>query len=302
MPQMVLTIDLADLASARAIAERIELSPAGEPHAVTLFERTGGRAWRVEAYYEDAPDMALVEDGLGDDIARLSTELSEVPDENWVAMSQAALPPVEAGRFVVHGSHDRERVGRRHGAILIDAGEAFGTAHHATTHGCLLALDHVTRQRAFGRVLDLGCGSGVLSIAASRVLPAARITASDIDRTATEVARANARVNGASGRIAVFEAAGLAHPAIRRRSPYDMLLANILAGPLIRLAPAVSRAVRPGGIAVLSGILSNQSPEVEAAYRASGFRLERKRHANGWATLVLKRVGRRQITTSRRAA
>ena len=170
------TIDTTGRGSTRVVSEKLShYTP--EPLAVTEFEIPASQGWRVEAYYEDPPDIVAlaVELGLGDD-ASISSGL--VPDENWVTLSQAALPPVIAGRFVVHGSHDRARVGRRAMAIEIDAGEAFGTAHHATTLGCLLALDGLAHRRAPRRVLDLGCGSGVLAIAAARVLPRARILAS----------------------------------------------------------------------------------------------------------------------------
>jgi ribosomal protein L11 methyltransferase len=258
--------------------------------AVTSFEAQPS-GYLVEAYYEHAPDTALITEALEEvPGARLGTpQITIVPDENWVTISQAALPPVEAGRFVVHGSHDRARIGFRLPALEVEAGEAFGTAHHATTQGCLIALDRLTRRRAFKRVLDLGCGSGVLAIAAARVLPAAHIIASDIDPIATEVARANARLNRAGARIAFATAVGLTHPALRRRAPYDLVLANILAGPLITLAPQLAPAMIRGGCAVLSGLLVAQAPQVIAAYRAAGFRLIRRQDIAGWSTLVLAR-------------
>lgn len=283
------TIDTTGRGSTRVVSEKLShYTP--EPLAVTEFEIPASQGWRVEAYYEDPPDIVALAVGLGlGDDASISSGL--VPDENWVTLSQAALPPVIAGRFVVHGSHDRARVGRRAMAIEIDAGEAFGTAHHATTLGCLLALDGLAHRRAPRRVLDLGCGSGVLAIAAARVLPRARILASDIDPTAVDVARANICLNRAQGRVRALCAVGLNHTELRRAAPFDLVLANILAGPLIVLAPTVARAVRPGGIAVLSGILAEQAMEVEAAWRAAGFSILEKRLLNGWTTLVLRHRG-----------
>jgi ribosomal protein L11 methyltransferase len=261
------------------------------PEALTVFEDGPGR-WRIEAYFDAAaaPDRDLAAELaplLAEPPPQFTAEL--VPELNWVAISQAALPPVYAGRFKIHGSHDRGRVAHGPNAILIDAGEAFGTAHHATTLGCLLAIDRLTRSRSFDSVLDLGCGSGVLAIAAAKAMPAARIIAADMDPQSVKVATENVRLNGASSRIALVTAAGLSHPRLRQRAPFDLLIANILAGPLIRLAPTLARAVRLDGTLVLSGILIPQAAEVLAAYRSHGFMLERHDHLTGWSTLTLKR-------------
>jgi ribosomal protein L11 methyltransferase len=276
-----------DVGAARSIAGLIEESVTHPPLAVSLFEAQGN-GWIIDAYYEDAIEAATITGIMGTD-ARVAIEA--VPDENWVAVSQAGLPPVAAGRFLVHGSHDRE-IGRKHrNAIEIDAGEAFGTAHHATTLGCLLAIDRLTRQRHFGRVLDLGCGSGVLAIAVGRVLPAATITASDFDPEAVRVARENVHKNALGDRIALVAALGLAHPLLRRRAPFDLVIANILAEPLIRLAQRLAKAVPPRGIVVLSGILQSQAAAVLAAYTAAGFARVRADRLNGWVILTLERRG-----------
>ena len=223
--------------------------------------------------------------GIG--IGRAAIE--SVPDLNWVAISQAALPPILAGRFIVHGSHDRARVGLRPLAIEIEAGEAFGTGHNATTSGCLEAIDALTRRRRFARALDLGCGTGVLAIAAARALPHARVIASDNDPLATQIARANMRLNRVAGRVRVIAASGFAHRLLRRAQSFDLVLANILPRPLIALAPAIRTALRPGGVAVLSGLLNPQAPQVTASYRAAGFRLLAARRHAGWTVLVLER-------------
>lgn len=305
--QRKLVIETADRDLARTLAGALQDLIEPIPDALTLFEQPApapaSPGWRIEAYYEPMPEPAEVTAALAAILGRAppTVTLAEVPDENWVALSQAALPPVVAGRFTVHGSHDRHRVPRGPSAILIDAGEAFGTAHHATTHGCLSAIDRLTRRRAFGNVLDLGCGSGVLAIAVARVLPKARILASDLDAQSVVVARANMRANGVGGRIRALRADGLEHPELRRAGPFDLLVANILAGPLIMLARRIARVVQPGGALVLSGLLVPQAPSVIAAYRAAGFRLAAHDRANGWSTLSLVRLGTR-LRRRRRAA
>lgn len=273
---------------ARALTGALENLIVPSPDAVTQFE-DGEGGWRVEAYFsEGMGDVgSQLEAALGQGLPAMESEA--VPDLNWVALSQAALPPVAAGRFIVHGSHDRDRIPRGPNAILVDAGEAFGTAHHATTQGCLLAIDRLTRQRRFGRVLDLGCGSGVLAIAAARALPRAQIIATDNDPIAVTVARENARANG-DHRIAFACASGLDHPWLRHAAPFDLIIANILAGPLCVLAPDVRGAVRTASALILSGILIPEAPEVIAAYAAQGFALKEHRRIAGWSTLTfLKR-------------
>jgi ribosomal protein L11 methyltransferase len=290
--QIKLVLVAEDLDAARSAAGYLGEILEPPPLAVSYFERQP-HGYSVEAYFDEAPELADLNATLADigNPGIGAAVFEDVPDENWVSISQAALPPVQAGRFVIHGSHDAARVGRRPGAILIDAGEAFGTAHHATTHGCLESLDLVVRIRPYQHVLDLGCGSGVLAIAAARLLPHARVVASDIDPVATDVARANMRANGAN-RVAVVTAAGLDHGALREGGLYDLILANILAGPLITLAPSLRRALAPRGIAILSGLLVSQADEVSAAYRAQGFRIIRRLDRNGWTALTLQRGGR----------
>lgn len=310
-------IRAADLGTARRLAEILGEAEFPSALAVSLFEIPATSAWLVEAYYQpDAAPNALPDALAGLLGATQAIEIEAVPDANWVALSQAALPPVTAGRFTVHGSHDRGRVAVGPNAIEIDAGEAFGTAHHATTFGCLVALDRLARHHAtragrrprrgpgrLDRVLDLGCGSGVLAIAAGRVLPRARILASDIDSEAVRVARANVAANRAGGRVRTLAAGGLRHPALA--GPFDLVLANILAGPLIALAGDIRRALAPRGTAVLSGILGEQAAEVVATYRAAGFIVRERRIVNGWATLILERrsaVASLRVSSSRRAA
>lgn len=288
MHRVRITVD--DTSAARTVAALIEESVTLTPLAVSLFEAPGD-GWDVYAYFEDAIDAADIAEVIdaGADVRSAHIVVEPVPDENWVAISQAGLPPVVAGRFLVYGSHDRAIGRHKRDAIEIDAGEAFGTAHHATTLGCLLAIDRLTRGRRFGHMLDLGCGSGVLAIAAGRVLPKAAIIASDFDPEAVRVARENVRKNSLAGRIPIVAALGLDHPTLRRRAPFDLVVANILAEPLISMAQRLAGVIPPHGVVVLSGILHSQAGTVLAAYAAAGFARVRKDWLNGWVTLTLRR-------------
>lgn len=290
MPQTKLTAVSPDRDAARALAGALQDLIDPPPEALTMFE-AGPGSWRVDAYFPDAQDVDALNGALamllGRPLPTLAAE--EIPDLNWVALSQAALPPVISGRFTIHGSHDRHRVPRGPNSILIDAGEAFGTAHHATTHGCLAAIDRLTRTTAFHNVLDLGCGSGVLAIAISRGLPSARILATDIDAQSVIVAAGNVKLNSAARQVRVACAGGLAHPVIRGRQPFDLVVANILAGPLIALSGAIARICEPGGSLVLSGLLNPQARSVIATYVAHGFVLVSHTRETGWSTLTLRR-------------
>jgi ribosomal protein L11 methyltransferase len=280
------------LALAEAMTAALEVL---EPplDAVTQFE-DGPGAWIVEAYAQDRATADIAARQIGSRFAEAGPALAveELPSLNWVAVSQAALPPVIAGPFVVHGSHDRHRIPYGPRSILIDAGEAFGTAHHGTTLGCLIAIDRLahTGLGSVRRVLDLGCGSGVLAIAAARTWPRADVLATDIDPIAIDVARANADANGAR-RIETVVATGLDHPWLRQAAPFDVIIANILAGPLRLLAGDIARSLRPGGFVILSGILTPEAAKVLAAYNAHGFSLLRHRRIGEWSTLTLRRRG-----------
>jgi ribosomal protein L11 methyltransferase len=284
-----LRIEAADAEAGRTAAGRLGELIAPEPLAVTLFEAQPLH-FTVEAYFDTQPPMAVLAGTLGDVVGLGTPSLEAVPDLNWVALSQAALPPIEAGRLLVHGSHDRARFALRHSAIEIDAGEAFGTGHNPTTAGCLVALDALTRRRRFRRVLDLGCGTGVLAIAAARLIANAQVFAVDNDPIAAAVARANARLNRAGRRLTIVTATGFAHPTLRRARPFDLVLANILPRPLQRLAAPMRGAMAPGGFAVLSGLLNHQAREVAMSYRATGFRLVGWERRAGWSILTLQRA------------
>jgi ribosomal protein L11 methyltransferase len=253
------------------------------------FEDDGGQ-WQVAVHFPEPSDepalRRLVALAAGETAAAALT-VETVAETDWVAQSLAGLKPVRAGRFIVHGAHDRARVKPNDLGIEIEAALAFGTGHHGTTRGCLLALDELAKRRRARKVLDLGTGSGVLAIAAAKRLHA-RITASDIDWVAVEAARGNARLNRAGAAITFVRAAGTKARAIARGAPYDLIFANILLGPLLRLAVPLSRLAGPRAHVVLSGLLPAHGNAVLAIYRAQGLRLERRIALDGWVTLVMK--------------
>lgn len=281
-----------DEAAARALGEALEqLTPAPSGIGVTRIEDGSGR-WEVGGYFTAPPDevaLAVLAAAFG---AR-DFAVSRLPDTDWVAHVRRELTPVEAGRFFLYGAHDADKVpvdGRRI-ALCIEATMAFGTGHHGTTRGCLLALDRLAadgwRSRA---VADIGTGTAVLAMAAARLFPRARVIAADIDPVATDVARANIAVNALAGRVACVTAPGLAHPVLQEGAPFDLVLANILKKPLITLAPDIAARTAPDGRVILAGLLADQAEDVAAAYHALGFRLERRDDDDGWATLVMGRA------------
>lgn len=286
-----LSISVADARTAGALSDLLQtLDPAPEAQSIFRDEPTGG--WRLDAYYDTVPAPAAIiaaAKSLLPSLSDADITLAPVPDENWVAVSQAALPPVAAGPFLVHGSHDRMAVRGKRYAIEIEAGEAFGTAHHASTRGCLLAFDRLARRRSFRRVLDLGCGSGVLGIAAAMRCRSASVIATDIDAIAIDVARVNARLNGVAAQLRLRVATGIDHELLRGNRRFDLVFANILAEPLIALAPRLSRIVAPGGYVILSGLLNSEKRAVRAAYIASGLTAENAMSLNGWSVLTLRR-------------
>jgi ribosomal protein L11 methyltransferase len=257
--------------------------------AVAASERPDGR-WDVTMHFAEAPDEVLVREfvlnAAGEEIAR-GTTFDTVAPKDWVKTSLEGLVPVPAGRFVVHGDHNRARVPRNKLGIEIEAALAFGTGHHGTTRGCLLLLDHVLKARRPLRVLDLGTGTGVLAIAAAKALQKA-VLASDIDALSVGVARQNARLNGVGDRVQVIRATGFSAPDFSKHGPFDLVLANILANPLRQLAGPMSRHLAPGGQAILSGLLTPQTRNVIAAYRARRLVPVRHLKIEGWSSLLLR--------------
>jgi ribosomal protein L11 methyltransferase len=277
---------------AEAIARSLEAAGSPAALAVSLFECGPGRI-EVSAHYAEKPArerlIQLIDGVAGkEDLGALRIEA--LAAKNWVAEAESLRSAVRAGRFLVHGRHDRGKVPPGRFTLEIDAGLAFGTAHHATTRGCLIALDRLLKCGRPAQVLDIGTGTGILAIAAAKALDGP-VIASDMDPVAVVVAAENASRNGVRSRILVVKAEGLAHPALRIAKA-DLLFANLLLRPLLELAPAFARALRPGGVCVLSGILDAQARQVEARFRALGFRLDSRILLGGWTTLLLRRGSR----------
>jgi ribosomal protein L11 methyltransferase len=279
-----------DQAAARRIGDALAEIFDGETVAASTFEEPDGR-WSLAVHFRDQPDedavRALVEAAAGVQAAQ-SLAFETLAPTDWVRKSLAGLTPVDAGRFVVHGAHDRDRVRANRIGIEIEAALAFGTGHHGTTRGCLLALDRIAKGRRARRVLDVGTGTGVLAIAAAKALRRP-VLASDIDARSVAIARDNARLNHAGAHVEIVHAAGLGRRRFVTRGPYALIFANILLEPLQRLATPMARLVAPNGRVVLSGLLAGQAGAAVAAYRARGLVLERRIRLEGWATLVLRR-------------
>ena len=273
---------------ADALVEALEnLNPA--PTGVGMFEVEDGQGiWEVGGYFLEAPSdisLALLSVAYGAN----SFVVSEVPDQDWVAKVQRELPPVEAGRFFVYGSHDLEHLPAGRIGLLIEAAMAFGTGHHGTTLGCLRAFDRLLDQgRSFENVLDLGCGTAVLAMAAAR-MSLNSVIASDIDPVAVEVAVVNVLANDLEGRVNCVESIGFDAPALAQAAPFDLIFANILKGPLIDLAPAMAVHLAPGGIAILSGLLVEQADDIVAVYNAQGVDLVKREDLGEWTALTLTR-------------
>jgi ribosomal protein L11 methyltransferase len=282
-----------DEQTARRIADALDGGGIAVDNAAVSLADMGARRWQVAIHFRTAPDedavRALVAAAVGREAAQ-ALRFACVAAKDWVRESIAGLKPVVAGRFVVHGAHDRGRVSANRIGIETEAALAFGTGHHGTTRGCLLALDtlckSLSQRRHHQRILDFGAGSGVLAIAAARALHR-RVLAIDIDARAVRVARDNARLNRVAPLIETVKADGIAVRSVRRHAPFDLVLANILLGPLQRAAAPLAKLTAPGARVVLSGLLPAQANAALAAYR--GFALERRLTLDGWTTLVLAR-------------
>jgi ribosomal protein L11 methyltransferase len=275
--------------AAEALAARIEaLDPA--PFAVGVFEiEDGSGLFEVGVHFEDRPD-AVTLDLLAAMLGARPFAVSQVPDVDWVAHVRRELSPIEAGRFFLYGAHDADKVPPGRVALLIEAAMAFGTGHHATTLGCLLALDEMAGlDPAPQSVADIGCGTAVLAMAAAHLWPCP-VLASDNDPVAVATAVANVAANGLVGRIACHRAEGFDNPAIRAAGPFDLILANILKGPLIALAPDMAANLRAGGHVILSGLLTTQADDVMAAYARFGINQVAHRRIGDWSILTLRQT------------
>jgi ribosomal protein L11 methyltransferase len=274
-------------ADAEAAAAALEAEPATEALTFSILEEDEDRdVWRIDAFPNEPAEQAAIGEILAKfPTLRMVTE--KLADADWLAMALSGLPPVRAGRFFVYGAHDKGLAPASTVNLRIEAGAAFGTGHHGTTVGCLQAFHDLLKAQKFNRVLDVGCGTGVLAIAAARTGSPIAV-GTDIDEPSVRIANENAALNGAQARF--VHASGLNDPLVRNDGPYDLVFANILAPPLVALSQDIKMALKPGGIAILSGLLRTQERRVLAAYMSKGFRLVRRIHRDAWATLVLRRA------------
>ena len=261
-----------------------------EPIGVGVFElEDGSGLWEVGAYFSEKPDdisLAL----LAAVFQAEEFKISELPQIDWVSKVQRSLKPVVAGRFFVYGSHDSDKVPPDCEPLLIEASMAFGTGHHGTTKGCLLALEQlITDGFKAKNVIDVGCGTAVLAMAAARIF-SANVIASDIDSVAHSVAKMNILANGLDRNIQCFEASGFAHEQIKTKNPFDLIFANILLAPLLAIATDVSKYSLSGGYVVLSGILSEQAELVVNKYTGVGFSLSNQIEIGEWVTIIFRKI------------
>lgn len=267
--------------------------------AISAFEVESGvttlslnEPWKVEIYFSSHPDEEAVRDLLRPIVGAVidGTPFTTVSQQDWVANSLEGLKPVRAGRVLVHGAHDRETVRINDVAIEIEAALAFGTGHHGTTSGCLLALDAELKKRRPRNAIDVGTGTGILALALAKQIKR-KVVAGDIDAVAVEVAARNARLNHAPQALDLYVAPGLRHAKANRPRRFDLVFANILAGPLRKLAPSIAAVLSDDGVVILSGLLEMDVAGVVSAYRHQGIALVRRSSREGWATLVMKRGG-----------
>jgi ribosomal protein L11 methyltransferase len=250
--------------------------------------------WLIEAYLDSKPDAQMRARFASLSSRKIQPEVEEIADQDWLALSQAGLQPIKAGRYYVHTKHYADAVPSGSYALEIAGGQAFGTGSHATTEGCLRTLSDLSRHKRFDRVLDLGTGTGILLFGVARHWRRARMIGSDIDAPSIDVAIENAQINHLRtgrrrGQMELVAAAGLHHRHLRACAPYDLLIANILAGPLIALSPSISRAVERGGHLMLAGLLATQEAAVSAAYANRGFVKVGRRQIGDWPTLLLRK-------------
>lgn len=269
------------------LVDRLERAAEPEALSISAFETRSGVLWQIDALYYEKPRRRDVIRLLSPFLVDIGFDVISVAPQNWVAKTQKEFKPIRAGRFFVAQVADLQEAPPNTTSIAIEAAEAFGTGHHGTTRGCLLAIDHLAKTRRMRRVLDLGCGSGVLAIASARVWRTG-VVASDLDPIATRTAQENARRNGVHPWIITICADGFHHRALVHQR-FDLILANLLARPLIALAPALTRHLTPDGVLVLSGLLESQVARVRSAYLQQQMTLQDWQVSEGWATLTFAR-------------
>ena len=259
--------------------------------AISAFEGAGGR-WEITVHFAEAPDQTSIRElvgvAAGGEVAQ-AIAFDTVEAKDWVKATLEQFVPVCAGRFIVHGRHDRSKVPPNKLGVEIEAALAFGTGHHGTTRGCLLLLDHVLKAYRPRRVLDLGTGTGVLAISAAKALRI-NVLASDIDPLSVVTARDNARLNGTGDLVEILRASGFSAPEFAQRGPFDLVLANILVNPLRQMATPMARHLAPSALVILSGLLPHQAESVIAAYRARRLILVRQLKIEGWSSLLLRKA------------
>lgn len=290
MPTFMAVTTLPGEIEAVALASRIEDHLPGVSGVAACEIEDGSGLWEVAGYFNDRPDelrLMLLATASG---ARPFL-ISELQDTGWVEKAQRQLAPVTAGRFFVHGKHDSDKVPAGMIPLAVEAAMAFGTGHHGTTRGCLLAIEKLVGSgHKAKRVLDIGCGTAILAMAVARISDAC-VVASDIDQAAVETALANIDANGLSGRIRVVNGTGFDHSEILSSSPFDLLMANLLEAPLVQMADGFATHCAPGGFAVLSGVLASRCHIVIRRFHEAGFREHETIVTGEWATMVVRRVG-----------
>ncbi len=256
--------------------EQLEPTP-----VVSAFELGERGLWEVEAFFATPPEESEL-------LSRFDVPMRVIPieDENWIARALDGLPPVQTSRFFIYGNHDAKTVPANAIGLRIEASYAFGTGHHGTTRGCLLAFEYLAKRHQIRNALDLGCGTGVLAMAFARLTHRPAV-ATDIDPLATLKTIENAKLNRAH--IRVTTANGFRTPLIAEHAPYDLIFANILAGPLMKLLPGIKKSLSKGGHAILSGLLDEQANAILAMARAQSLRLVKRSALEGWVTLILQR-------------
>ncbi|WP_398480332.1 50S ribosomal protein L11 methyltransferase [Tardiphaga sp.] len=286
------TFAVGDEFSAKRIVDLLTESFEEGEAAIAAFENPQGR-WDVTVHFADPPDEASIRNLVSlasDDTVAGSIVFDTIEAKDWVKESLEGLVPVRAGRFIVHGSHDRDKVRDNQLGIEIEAALAFGTGHHGTTRGCLIYLDYVLRSKAPKRILDLGTGTGVLAIAAAKATKK-HVLATDIDAMSVKVAHENMQLNGVGNLVETVCATGFSSPAIAKHAPFDLILANILANPLRAMATDMERHMASNGMIILSGLLPHQATSVIVAYRARGLVLLKQQIIEGWSSLLMQRAG-----------
>jgi len=266
---------------------RLQIETVMEELGVALSSFESGKGWRMETITEEKPRAAEVKAALKP--FGVTATIEKLPQKNWVLESRKGLPPIKTGPFFIHGEHDRDKRPSKGIVMEIDAGMAFGTGRHETTMGCLKALLRLKKTLKAKRILDVGTGTGILAFAAWHLFQQP-VVAGDNDKDAVRIAKENAEINGLKKHVRVVLSDGYKAKAIRDRGPYDLIIANILANPLIMLAPALSRNLARNGRAVLSGLMNDQAKDVLAAHRAEGLELDFRLRLGQWSVLVLKRA------------